>query len=87
LQGLLGLVCDPAGGLVEVPCVMRNATATGVALSGIELALAGVVFPIPLDDVAAALASIGRALPASLRETAQGGLAITPAARELYPPD
>lgn len=83
LQGLLGLVCDPIGGLVEVPCVARNATASAVALSAVELALAGVTFPVPFDQVAEALASVGRALPASLRETARGGLAVTPAAREL----
>jgi len=83
LQGLLGLVCDPVGGLVEVPCVARNATGAAVALTGIELALAGVRFAIPFDQVAEALASVGRALPVSLRETALGGLAVTAAAREL----
>ncbi len=83
LQGLMGLVCDPVGGLVEVPCVARNGTATAVALAAIEMAGAGVTFPIPFDEVADALAHVGRALPSSLRETAQGGLAVTRAAREL----
>lgn len=83
LQGLLGLVCDPVGGLVEVPCVARNATATGVALAAIEMALAGITFPIPFDQVADTLGHVGRSLPVSLRETARGGLAATPAAREL----
>jgi L-serine dehydratase len=83
LQGQLGLVCDPVGGLVEVPCVARNATAVGVALTASEMALAGVEFPIPFDQVADALASVGRALPVTLRETALGGLAATPAAKEL----
>jgi L-serine dehydratase len=83
LQGLLGLVCDPVCGLVEVPCVARNGTAAGVALSAIEMARAGVRFPIPFDEVAEALASVGRALPASLRETARGGLAATPTARRI----
>ena len=83
LQGMLGLVCDPVGGLVEVPCVARNATGTAVALSAIQMALSGVRFAIPFDQVAEALASVGRALPVSLRETAAGGLAVTPAAREL----
>lgn len=83
LQGQLGLVCDPVGGLVEVPCVARNATAVGVALTACEMARAGVEFPIPFDQVADALASVGRALPVSLRETALGGLAATPAAKEL----
>jgi L-serine dehydratase len=83
LQGQLGLVCDPVGGLVEVPCVARNATAAAVALAAAEMALAGVTFPIPFDEVADAMASVGRALPASLRETALGGLAATPAAVAL----
>lgn len=83
LQGLLGLVCDPVGGLVEVPCVVRNATGAAVALSAAEMALAGVEFPIPFDEVATTMGSIGRSLPAALRETALGGLAVTPTARRL----
>ncbi len=77
LQGLLGLVCDPVGGLVEVPCVMRNATGAAVALAAVELALAGVSFAIPLDEVIDAMGHVGRSLPPSLRETARGGLAAT----------
>jgi len=83
LQGLLGLVCDPVGGLVEVPCVVRNATGAAVALAGIEMALAGIEFPIPFDEVVDAMGSVGRSLPPSLRETAIGGLAGTPTARSL----
>lgn len=83
LQGLLGLVCDPVGGLVEVPCVVRNATGASVALAAIEMALAGVEFPIPFDQVVDAMGHVGRSLPPSLRETANGGLAVTPAARRL----
>jgi L-serine dehydratase len=83
LQGLLGLVCDPVGGLVEVPCVARNGTATGVALAAAQMALAGVAFPIPFDEVAAAMGSVGRSLPPSLRETALGGLAVTPTGKRL----
>lgn len=83
LQGLLGLVCDPVGGLVEVPCVARNATGAAVALAAAEMALAGVTFPIPFDQVIDAAAQVGRSLPPSLRETANGGLAITPEARRL----
>lgn len=83
LQGLLGLVCDPVGGLVEVPCVARNATGAAVALAAAEMALAGVTFPIPFDQVVDAAAQVGRSLPPSLRETAHGGLAITPEARRL----
>ena len=83
LQGLAGLVCDPVGGLVEIPCVVRNATGAAVALAATEMALAGVEFPIPLDEVVDAMAQIGRSLPPSLRETALGGLAITPTGKRL----
>lgn len=83
LQGLTGLVCDPVGGLVEVPCVVRNATGASAALAGAEMALAGVEFPIPFDEVVDAVAFVGRSLPPSLRETALGGLAITPTGRAL----
>jgi len=83
LQGLLGLVCDPVGGLVEVPCVARNATGAGVALAAAQMALAGVEFPIPFDEVAAAMGSVGRSLPPSLRETALGGLAVTPTGKSM----
>lgn len=83
LQGLLGLVCDPVGGLVEVPCVVRNGTGVAVALAGAEMALAGVEFPIPFDEVATAMGAVGRSLPPSLRETALGGLAVTPTGKRL----
>lgn len=83
LQAQLGLVCDPVGGLVELPCVMRNATGTAIALSAVELALAGVRFPIPFDEVVVAMGQVGRSLPPSLRETALGGLAATPTGRAL----
>lgn len=83
LQGLLGLVCDPVGGLVELPCVMRNATGVAVALAAIEMALAGVRFPIPFDEVADAMGQVGRSIPPSLRETALGGLAATPTGKAL----
>jgi L-serine dehydratase len=73
LQGLLGLVCDPVGGRVEVPCVARNGTGAAVALASAQMALSGVEFPIPLDEVVVAMGSVGRSLPPSLRETARGG--------------
>lgn len=85
LQGQLGLVCDPVGGLVEVPCVARNATGTGVALAAAQMALAGVAFPIPFDEVAAAMGAVGKSLPPSLRETALGGLAVTPTGKRIAP--
>jgi L-serine dehydratase len=83
MQGLLGLACDPVGGLVEIPCVARNATGTAVALAGVEMALSGATFPIPLDEVITAMGLVGRSMPPSLRETARGGLAITPTAQAL----
>jgi L-serine dehydratase len=86
LQGQLGLVCDPVGGLVEVPCVARNATGTAVALAATEMAMADLTFPIPLDEVIDAMGSVGRSLPPSLRETARGGLAATPSAKHLLSP-
>ena len=83
LQGQMGLVCDPIGGLVEVPCVARNATGAAVALAAAEMALAGVTFPVPLDEVVSAMGSVGRSLPPSLRETALGGLAMTPTGKRM----
>lgn len=83
MQGTLGLVCDPLGGLVEVPCVFRNATAASIALAGIEMALAGVRMPIPTDEIIDAMAEIGRTMDIRYRETAGGGLAATPTGRRL----
>ena len=83
MQGTLGLVCDPLGGLVEVPCVYRNATGGAMALAGIEMAMAGVRFPIPVDEVIDAMGEIGRSMDVRYRETAGGGLAATPTGRKL----
>jgi len=83
MQGTLGLVCDPLGGLVEVPCVYRNATGAAMALAGIEMALAGVEFPIPVDEVVDTMGQIGREMDVRYRETAGGGLAATPTGRKL----
>ena len=83
LQGTLGLVCDPLGGLVELPCVFRNATGSAIALTGIELALAGVEFKIPVDEVIDVMGEIGRSMDVRYRETAGGGLAATPTGRRL----
>lgn len=77
MKSLLGLVCDPVAGLVEVPCVKRNATAATLALAAAEMALAGVESKIPLDEVIDVMGEIGRQMPCSLRETAQGGLAVS----------
>jgi L-serine dehydratase len=83
LQGMLGLVCDPLGGLVELPCVFRNATGSAIALAGIEMALAGVTFAIPVDEVIDVMGQIGREMDVRYRETAGGGLAATPTGRRL----
>jgi L-serine dehydratase len=83
MQGTLGLVCDPLGGLVEVPCVYRNATGGAMALAGIEMALAGIRFPIPVDEVIDTMGEIGRSMDVRYRETAGGGLAATPTGRKL----
>ena len=83
MQGTLGLVCDPVGGFVEVPCVFRNATAASIALAGIEMGMAGVRIPIPTDEIIDAMAEIGRTMDIRYRETAGGGLAATPTGRRL----
>jgi L-serine dehydratase len=83
MQGTLGLVCDPLGGLVELPCVFRNATGAAIALTGIELAMAGVEFKIPVDEVIDVMGEIGRTMDVRYRETAGGGLAATPTGRRL----
>ena len=75
----MGLVCDPVAGLVETPCIVRNAGGVMCAISAAELALAGMALPIPVDQIIDAMREVGEALPAALRETARGGLATTPA--------
>lgn len=83
LQGMLGLICDPIGGLVEIPCIYRNASAAMQALAAAEMALAGLDFPVPADEVIDVMGEVGRRMPVAYRETAQGGLAATPSARKL----
>ena len=82
-QGTLGLVCDPLGGLVELPCVFRNATGAAIALAAIEMALSGIEFAIPADEVIDTMGEIGRNMDVRYRETAGGGLAATPTGRRL----
>lgn len=82
-QGTLGLVCDPLGGLVELPCVFRNATGSAIALAAIEMALAGITFAIPADEVIDVMGEVGRSMDVRYRETAGGGLAATPTGRRL----
>ncbi len=83
LQNLMGLVCDPVAGLVEVPCVARNVIGAVNALSAADLALAGVTTPIPCDEVIDAMRAVGESLPASLRETGQGGIAASPTGMKI----
>jgi len=83
LKSALGLVCDPVAGLVEVPCVKRNGMYAASALVAADLAMAGVESAIPVDEVIEAMAQIGRAMPDALRETALGGLAVTPTGKSV----
>ena len=78
LKGLLGLVCDPVAGLVEVPCVKRNVIAAVNAITSADMALAGIRSKIPPDEVIDAMKEVGDLLPPSLRETSKAGLAVTP---------
>lgn len=83
LKSILGLVCDPVAGLVEVPCVKRNASGAANALAAIDMALAGIKSVIPVDEVIQAMRMIGQAMPVTLKETALGGLAATPTGLRL----
>ncbi|NHM29756.1 L-serine ammonia-lyase, iron-sulfur-dependent, subunit alpha [Neobacillus terrae] len=83
LKNMLGLVCDPVAGLVEVPCVKRNAMGAANAMVAADMALAGITSRIPCDEVIDAMFKIGQSMPTALKETAQGGLAATPTGREL----
>ena len=75
LMNLLGLVCDPVGGLVEVPCVYRNVGSSGVAFTSADMVLSGICCPIDPDEVVLAMKEVGDAMPATLRETGEGGCA------------
>ncbi|WP_100330875.1 L-serine ammonia-lyase, iron-sulfur-dependent, subunit alpha [Bacillus xiapuensis] len=83
LKNMLGLVCDPVAGLVEVPCVKRNAMGAANAIVAADMALAGITSRIPCDEVIEAMYQIGQTMPVALRETAGGGLAATPTGRKL----
>ena len=83
LKNMLGLVCDPVAGLVEVPCVKRNAMGAANALVAADMALAGVTSRIPCDEVIGAMYRIGQAMSPNLKETARGGLAATPTGKAL----
>lgn len=83
IKNILGLVCDPVAGLVEVPCAKRNVAGTVSALTTADLVMSGVSSKIPFDEVVGAMYKVGRRMPVELRETAQGGIAITPTALRL----
>ncbi|WP_239254367.1 L-serine ammonia-lyase, iron-sulfur-dependent, subunit alpha [Listeria ilorinensis] len=83
MKNMLGLVCDPVAGLVEVPCVKRNALGASQAIISADMALAGVKSRIPCDEVIEAMYRVGLQMPSSLRETAEGGLAATPTGRAI----
>jgi L-serine dehydratase len=83
LKGTMGLVCDPVAGLVEVPCVKRNASGAVNAFTAAYLALAGIESVIPADEVIDAMGDVGRQMSYQLKETAEGGIAATPTAKNL----
>ena len=83
LKNQLGLVCDPVAGLVEIPCIKRNVAGIMIAFSSADMALAGIVSKIPVDEVVDAMKEVGDSLPCALKETAQGGLANTPTAKRM----
>ncbi|GAA4310963.1 L-serine ammonia-lyase, iron-sulfur-dependent, subunit alpha [Nibribacter koreensis] len=83
IQCMLGLICDPVAGLVEVPCVVRNASAAAIAFSSAQIAIAGVNPVIPVDQCVMALGEVGQSMETKYKETALGGLANTPRGREI----
>lgn len=83
LKNLMGLVCDPVAGLVEVPCVKRNVIGAMNAIAAADMALAGIESRIPVDEVIDAMGDVGRRLPVEFRETALGGLAATPTGKRV----
>jgi len=83
IQCMLGLVCDPVGGLVEIPCIVRNASAVAIAASSTQIALADVDAVIPADECITAMAEVGMSMETRYKETAQGGLAATPTAKRI----
>ena len=84
LKNILGLVCDPVAGLVEIPCIKRNASGVAGAFVAAELALAGIESAIPADEVIWAMKKVGDAMSPALKETAEGGLAATPTGKRLH---
>lgn len=83
LKNTLGLICDPVGGLVEIPCIVRNGFGAVTALAAADMAMAGVRSVIPSDEVIQVMLEVGAAMPEKHRETAQGGLAQTPTGKQI----
>ena len=83
LKNMLGLICDPVAGLVEVPCVKRNALGASQAMISADMALAGIQSVIPPDEVVATMYRVGRQMPSIFKETAEGGLATSPTGLKL----
>ncbi len=83
LKSLMGLVCDPVAGLVEEPCIIRNVSSAVISVACTDMTMAGVKSIIPADEVIKAMDEVGKALPASLRETAGGGIAVSETAKEI----
>ncbi len=83
IKNMLGLICDPVAGLVEVPCVKRNAMGASFAFVAADMALAGIESKIPVDEVVNAMYQVGKAMPTAFKETAEGGLATTPTGQKL----
>lgn len=83
LKNMMGLICDPVAGLVEVPCVKRNALGASQAMISADMALAGITSAIPTDEVIAAMYKVGIQMPTIFKETAEGGLADTPTGRDI----
>jgi L-serine dehydratase len=83
IQCMLGLICDPVGGLVEIPCIVRNASAVAIAASSTQIALSDVDAVIPADECVAAMGEVGQSMETRYKETALGGLAATPTAQRI----
>lgn len=83
IMNMLGLICDPVAGLVEIPCVKRNASASVIAFSSAQIALAGDTAGIPVDEVIDAMGEVGASMETKYKETAMGGIAMTPTAQEI----
>ena len=83
IKNQLGLVCDPVAGLVEIPCIKRNVSGVAIAFTSADMALAGIESKIPADECIDAMGAVGNSMPCALKETAQGGLAVTPTGLKL----